>query len=525
MSYPIDSRIGAQLYGLLPEVYRERDQSGDLARYLEACGGVLDRVYATLRRRLDDHFPETCQEWLLPYFADLLDVRLRSPEPAGRRAEVARAIAWRQRKGTAAATEEIAEAVGAIEAELQEGYRRVARTARVGERLLPATLLGAGREPDRRDPLVAGSHPDLPVATVDLRRHSRAMRAREPGLQTRRTRFLDQPQPVLWYQANPHGVPCFPGSYEDRSVRTVDMRTPDWRRGHFHPKRLLAFVPVPEGFFPQGAPGFQWSNREQAKADGLLEEVESTETREDGVTVRHTVFRRPAAVPQTVRIRGAIELDEPVVGGEERVWRFEGFYLTNTLTVKSGRLEIDRCAAFKIVVHAHDARTPVLSAVDCLLRHVQAPSGLAQLEYCTVLAKMVCEALQAVDCVFLGGVQRDLHDPSQAPRIACLRHVRVPVELLDSVSADERNRVQQYTTDVPVFFRLGFGAAGAGVLHPATPASIRAGAEDGGELGGYHHQHLVLRWEAVQAKLAEFLPFGTEAVLIPDARFECAPPK
>jgi len=124
------SPIGGQLYQLLPEVYRERDKSGDLARYLQGAGELLDGLHATLAQRLDDHFPETCQDWLIPYFAELLDVAMRSPEPAGQRAEVANAIAWRQRKGTASVTETIAEAVGLMEAELQEGWRRVARTPR-----------------------------------------------------------------------------------------------------------------------------------------------------------------------------------------------------------------------------------------------------------------------------------------------------------------------------------------------------------------------------------------------------------
>ncbi|MFL6621167.1 MAG: phage tail protein [Sulfurifustis sp.] len=524
MTGPVDPRIGAQLYALLPEVYRERDKSGDLAKYLDACGEMLDRVYATLRQRLDDHFPDTCQEWLIPYFAELLDVALKSPEASGRRAEVANAIAWRQRKGTAGCTEEIAEAVGAMEVELQEAWRRVARTARIGEKLLPAALLGGTRDPDTRDPLTAGQHPDLPVVTIDFRRHSRAMQAHEPSLITHRTRFPKKAAPVLWFQANPHGAPCFPGSYEDRSARTVDFRTPDWARGHFHPKRLLAFIAPPDGFFPEGAPSFRWTERAQAITDGLLEEIDETETR-DGVLIRRTIYRRPDAQPATIRIRDVIDIDDPVVAGEERVYRFEGFYLADTLTVHGGRLELERCAAFKIVVQGHDTHHPVLTATDCLLRHVQAASGLAQLECCTVLAKTVCEALQAVDCLFLGDLQRNVTPTTPPPKIICLRHVRVPPELLTNVAAGERNRIQRYTTDVPVFFRLGFGVAGAGVLHPATPDSIRAGAEDGGELGAYHHQHLSLRETAVREKLAEYLPFGMEAVLISDERLTCAPPK
>jgi hypothetical protein len=37
--------------------------------------------------------------------------------------------------------------------------------------------------------------------------------------------------------------------------------------------------------------------------------------------------------------------------------------------------------------------------------------------------------------------------------------------------------------------------------------------------------HLSRRADAVYAKLQEYLPFGMEAVLIPDARLNCAPPR
>ncbi len=522
MTTPVDPRIGAKLYQMLPEVYRARDPDGDLARYLDACGELLDRVYATLCRKLDDHFPGTCQEWLIPYFADFLDVALKSPEPTSRRKEIDNAIAWRKRKGTAACTEEIAEAVGAMEVELQEGWRRVARTARAGERLLPPTLLGVARAPDTRDPLSAARHPDLPVVTVDLRRHSRAMRASAPGLTTRLTSFPGEAAPVLWQQANPHGAPCFPGSYEDRSVRTVDVRAPDWRRGHFHPKRLLAFVPVPEGFFPAGQAKFHWdgTNLQQPGPPELLGRNDETVS-EHGKTVQRTTFFAKTEAP--VRIDGPITLE--AAEGEERVFRFEGFYLAHTLTVKSGALELERCAAFKLVVQTHASHATVLSALDCLLRHVQAASGRVQLECCTVLAKTVCESIQGIDCLFLGDLRRGLDAAAPPPKILCLRYVRVPAGLSEAVSDDEAKLIQQATEEVPVFYRLGFGAAGAGVLHPASPASLRAGAEDGGELGAYHHLHLSLRWDAVHDKLAEFLPLGMEAALIPDARLGCAPPK
>jgi hypothetical protein len=95
---PID--LGAQLYQLLPSVFRERDttqwnaageivRKGDLARLLSIDGELLDQIYRTLLQRLYDHFPDqagedaegmqrSCQPWLLPYIGQLLDVKLVS---------------------------------------------------------------------------------------------------------------------------------------------------------------------------------------------------------------------------------------------------------------------------------------------------------------------------------------------------------------------------------------------------------------------------------------------------------------
>ena len=67
-------------------------------------------------QRLDDCFPDAdhgrrCQDWLVPYFAQLLDVQLVSPDADGRRAEVAQAVSLRQRKGTRVSIEQIANAL------------------------------------------------------------------------------------------------------------------------------------------------------------------------------------------------------------------------------------------------------------------------------------------------------------------------------------------------------------------------------------------------------------------------------
>jgi hypothetical protein len=531
MTTVLKSRIGAQLYRLLPEMYRNRDRADSAAhdehlrRYLDASGELFDGVYRTLRQRLDDHFPDSCQEWLIPYFAELLDVSLKSPQPRGRRAEVARAIAWRQTKGTAICAEEIAEAVGGMEAELQEGWQRVARTSNVADKPLPAVLLGAAAEPDRRNPASAARHPGLPTVTVDFRQRSRAVRAATPTLVTHRTAYPQHSAPVLWSQANPRGVPCFPGSYEDRSVRTVDLRTPDFGRGHFHPKRVLVFVPPPAGFFVADPAHFDWAQADQAVTAGLLEvSQEVSDDAARGVLIRRTVYRRPANQPATVRIRGPIALVGTGPASEERHFRFEGFQL-EAVTLNGGVLELARCAVLQ-------ATAPELTAVDCLLNQIDV--GTAQLECCTVLQTTVCSRVSAVDSLFVGELQQS--DGSR-PIIACLRQVRIAPQLLNSLSPaagdseavrrdkqQQRNRLQRFTTEAPVFLRTDFGVTGCGVLHPASAAALRTGAEDGGELGAYHHQQLCLRESAVQEKLAEYLPFGIEAVLISDARLASAPP-
>ena len=87
--------------------------------------------------------------------------------------------------------------------------------------------------------------------TVDLRCPSRALATDQdnPGAQTIR---IDG-QPLIWRQGSWHGAPCFPGSYQDVSRRTADLRTPDWRQGHAHPRRILLYVPPPPDSSPRPA--------------------------------------------------------------------------------------------------------------------------------------------------------------------------------------------------------------------------------------------------------------------------------
>lgn len=271
-----------QLYRhALPAIYRDEQEatSGaepvgageDLRSYLEAFGAVLDQIRGTLDARLGDISPLTCQTWLLPYLADLLNVRLVSPDVAGQREEIARAVRWRQRKGTISVCVEIAETILQQPVIPYEGHEGIARTPRPGTRLPTLRELGEVGfwRPDPATPSRMAERPGTPAVTVDFRKRSQPRRlvgGDVPSL-VLETRFGDEE--VRWQHENrPHGVPCHVGGYRDVAIRTVDVRDPcppsiaqaageplpndrptlPTSTGHHHPRRLRLYTPMPEGF-------------------------------------------------------------------------------------------------------------------------------------------------------------------------------------------------------------------------------------------------------------------------------------
>jgi len=492
MSVAWKSQIGRQIYeALLPQVYRNRDNNrfddgnhvtelGDLAKYLDASGELLDLIRHSLDQRLADSFPDndeggvSCQEWLIPYFAQLVDARLLSPEAEGRRDEVAHAVSWRQRKGTLNCVEAIAESVGQMETEIQEGWKRVARTARIGMPLLPAAAFGED-EPDTRHPLQAIRQPALPNVMLDMRYPSRAVLSDSGRADERRTSFSGTE--VSWRQLNPHGLPCFPGSYEDLSPRTVDMRSPDWHQGHDHPKRLLLHVPVSAGFFYPEQYSLIWDS--SLATSTLLEVVE-----EDGVQVFRGRTQRPLC------INGSITLTE------EKHYRFENVVLVNKVMVSFGYLELRHCMAANVEVKTDNHEKAVLNASDCLFGKVRAGVGLASLNRCTVLGDAVCLHVEAEDTVFAAGLSRD--SSTDAPPLSgYIRYCRVPATVTVDGPAELDVDEDSVTRETPVFFahslRFTGGVGkkilrenGVAVIHPDCPESIVSGASDAGEMGYFH---------------------------------------
>ncbi len=122
--------MSEQMWELLPSNLRRRDteatQGGFLRALVEVLGEQADLVEEDLAHLYDNWFIETCEPWVVPYIGDLLGVRPLHPvgtAAAMPRAYVANTIAYRRRKGTPAALEQLARDVTGWPARVVELYR------------------------------------------------------------------------------------------------------------------------------------------------------------------------------------------------------------------------------------------------------------------------------------------------------------------------------------------------------------------------------------------------------------------
>lgn len=103
-----------RLYSLLPAIYRIRD--AERGEPLRALLGIIAEQLEIIEKDIgglyEDWFIETCEEWVVPYIADLLGVRmLNNIESSGiysQRAFVANTLSYRRRKGTLLMLEDLA---------------------------------------------------------------------------------------------------------------------------------------------------------------------------------------------------------------------------------------------------------------------------------------------------------------------------------------------------------------------------------------------------------------------------------
>ena len=100
------------LFDRLPEIYRTRDAeqspAGQLRAYLRAIEIPFGALHAHIAQLYDDLFIDTCEDWVIPYLADLLGTTHLKGDVRTLRADVADTIALRRRKGTLGAIERLA---------------------------------------------------------------------------------------------------------------------------------------------------------------------------------------------------------------------------------------------------------------------------------------------------------------------------------------------------------------------------------------------------------------------------------
>ncbi len=122
-----------QLYELLPAILRIRDSGNGepLKALMQVVAGQATILQDNIRQLYDDEFIETCASWAIPYIGDLVGanpVYEIGAAKRGRRAEVANTIAYRRRKGTLIALEQVAMDVSGMPAVAVEFFRRVITT-------------------------------------------------------------------------------------------------------------------------------------------------------------------------------------------------------------------------------------------------------------------------------------------------------------------------------------------------------------------------------------------------------------
>lgn len=139
------------LYNLLPSVYRIRDaeKGGALRALLSVIERELNVVEQDIDQLYKNWFIETCEEWVVPYIGDLLDVRglqTYGSDTFSLRGYVANTLAYRRRKGTAAVLEQLARDVTGWRARVVEFFQLLATTQHVNH-----IRLNNHRTPDLRD--------------------------------------------------------------------------------------------------------------------------------------------------------------------------------------------------------------------------------------------------------------------------------------------------------------------------------------------------------------------------------------
>jgi hypothetical protein len=131
--YPYDedvlARVVQLLYEALPAMHRIPDEPpvgrGELRSLVEVLAGPLAVVRQSIDELHADLFIDTAHDRIVPYLAEMVGTRLVFPDPDANRRDVRGTVAWRRRKGTPSALEEMGTELTGQPVVLQEGWMRV----------------------------------------------------------------------------------------------------------------------------------------------------------------------------------------------------------------------------------------------------------------------------------------------------------------------------------------------------------------------------------------------------------------
>ncbi|WP_031167640.1 hypothetical protein [Streptomyces durhamensis] len=183
-----------RLYAQLPAAIRVSDaEAGEpLRALLSIIGEQADALAADMARGYDNLFIETCEDWVVPYLAELIGAvplydaarsqddataliefedlrgpRLLPPAGASARADIARTIALRRRKGTVFGIADIAHYASGFPVHLVEGLARTGWTQHLRH---SRPDLGTARPTTRLDSSLTGTPFDRTSRFADVRR-------------------------------------------------------------------------------------------------------------------------------------------------------------------------------------------------------------------------------------------------------------------------------------------------------------------------------------------------------------------
>jgi hypothetical protein len=169
----MNQQTAERLYHLLPAIYRQRDaaQGEPLRALMAVMETELEAIEADIEGLYENWFIQTCDEWVVPYIADLLGISSLTDRESTRlshRSYVAKTIAYRRRKGVSAILESIALDVTGWRSKIVECFDGVSVTQRVNH-----VRSNKGRTLDIRNKAVLeqlNSPFDAFARTIDVRR-------------------------------------------------------------------------------------------------------------------------------------------------------------------------------------------------------------------------------------------------------------------------------------------------------------------------------------------------------------------